>query len=248
MKIIEKKITHNRLFFYFLGIKLFSHKCPTNNLVVLIDNEGNKTINPKIPGLNVIFYGEYNIVKIHAPHTNFSNFNIVLYGKSKVEIMQSKNPTPIENTKIDSLYNSRTFIDEDFSCGGAHIVVDYGTKLTIGKDCMFSTSIAIRTTDGHVIYDNKNKKVISPKNVTIGNHVWIGADSKIMKGSVIPDGCIVGMNSTVTKAFTQKNSTIVGTPARVAKENISWIRDIYWIMKKNKTEAKMIEKLSKQIY
>lgn len=59
----------------------------------------------------------------------------------------------------------------------------------------------------------------------IGNHVWIAPNSKIMKGAVIADGCIVGSDTTVAKEFKQPNSLIVGRPARVVKSNVNWTRE-----------------------
>lgn len=96
----------------------------------------------------------------------------------------------------------------------------------VGEDCMFSREIEIRATDVHKIYDTKtNQRINFPKsNVTIGNKVWIGARVMVSKNSVIPDGCIVGACSFVSKAFDIKNSIIAGSPAKVIREDIRWER------------------------
>ena len=61
--------------------------------------------------------------------------------------------------------------------------------------------------------------------IYIGNHVWIGAWARLCKDVYIPDGCIIGMGSIVTKKFTKKNSIIAGNPAKVVKEDVNWVRE-----------------------
>jgi len=50
--------------------------------------------------------------------------------------------------------------------------------------------------------------------VTIGNRVFIGAESVILPGVTIGDDVVVGANSTVTHDI-PSNSVVVGSPARV---------------------------------
>lgn len=50
--------------------------------------------------------------------------------------------------------------------------------------------------------------------VTIGNNVFIGAESVVLPGVSIGDNVIVGANSTVTKSI-PANSVVVGSPARI---------------------------------
>jgi len=51
----------------------------------------------------------------------------------------------------------------------------YGSIL-IGDNCLFSNGITIRNDDGHHIFDKgTGKRINYPGNITIGNHVWVGA-------------------------------------------------------------------------
>ncbi len=91
---------------------------------------------------------------------------------------------------------------------------------------MFSNHIIVRTSDSHPIFDLvSGERLNKPDSVTIGNHVWVAPNVKIMKGSVIPDGCIIGSDTTTSKAFYEKNVLIVGRPAHIIKKNINWTRD-----------------------
>lgn len=100
------------------------------------------------------------------------------------------------------------------------------SKITIGNDCMFSNNIIIRTSDSHPIYDKNTRSRINPADpVTIGDHIWVAPNTKIMKGAKIPNGCIIGSDTTVSKEFKEENSLIVGRPARIVRENIEWTRE-----------------------
>lgn len=113
-----------------------------------------------------------------------------------------------DNTTIMGIY--MTCRDEDIS---------------IGNDCLFSRDIEIRSTDVHKIYDQDTKNRINiGKEVIIGNKVWIGAHAFISKGSVIPNGSVVGATSFVNKPFTEENTVLAGTPAKIVKRNIFWER------------------------
>ncbi len=95
-------------------------------------------------------------------------------------------------------------------------------EIEIGNHTMIAWQSIIMDTDQHAIYDNQQHIINQDKKITIGNNVWIGAKSFILKGSNIADGCIIGANTTITKPFITKNSIIAGNPAKILKENISW--------------------------
>lgn len=103
-------------------------------------------------------------------------------------------------------------------------VVEPNGKIVIGQDCMLSFGIDIRNSDSHSIIDIETQKRINPaKDVHIGNHVWIGHQVQILKGTSLENNSIVGSRSVVTKAF-QKNCAIAGTPAKVVKTGVTWDR------------------------
>ena len=246
MKIIDKNIKDGRLTVRFMGIKLFTHKLNRSgkkNIFVLIKQDGTKVYNPKIKGLTVRFRGGYNVVKLYEPITHaLNNVNLNLKNKDKIEIKQTKNV--IQSLSVQCFGHSKVFIDEDFSIGSGGFIADYGSKISIGKDCMFSANIIMQTSDSHIIYDGNSKKFIGTNDIVIGNHVWVGFGCKILKKSIIPDNCIVGMDSIVTKQFTDKNSVIVGCPAKVVKTNMFWDRKHYNEMKEEKAESVYLEKFN----
>ena len=102
-----------------------------------------------------------------------------------------------------------------------------GKSIIIGDGCMLSHNIAFRTTDSHTIIDVNGKRINPAKDIIIGKHVWIGVDCMFLKGSTIPDNCIVGAKSLVSASLdVRENSLIAGNPARMIKENINWCREL----------------------
>lgn len=102
------------------------------------------------------------------------------------------------------------------------------TRIEIGKDCMLSGNIVIRTTDGHSIINSRGERINLPKDIKIDNHVWIGMNCMILKGTHIVKGCIVGANSVVTHSFNDDYTMIAGNPAK----KISKIDDFDWNRRK----------------
>lgn len=99
------------------------------------------------------------------------------------------------------------------------------TRIKIGNRCMFSYGIDIMSSDGHPIFiKGKREKYNKSKNINIGNHVWIGMHTQILKGVTIPNNCVIGAGSLVNKPFNENNCIIVGHPARIIKRDIDWRR------------------------
>jgi len=96
-------------------------------------------------------------------------------------------------------------------------------QVTIGNDCLFSNCILLRPSDGHAIISTEDETVLNrPENITIGNHVWFGFQAIALKGAIIPDGCVVGLRSVVSKGNFEKNSVLAGQPARMIRKKIKW--------------------------
>lgn len=108
-------------------------------------------------------------------------------------------------------------------CGKVHMGIVEGTSLTIGNDCLFSSEIYITSTDSHSIIDlNTNSRINPSKNVTIGDHVWVGHRATIGKGVVVKSNIVVGGSTYVTKSIPETNVVVAGIPAKIVRRNIDW--------------------------
>lgn len=97
--------------------------------------------------------------------------------------------------------------------------ISFGENVVVSWDCL------IMDTDWHETINTVTKKVNEKeKPIIIGNNVWLCTRSLVLKGSVIPNGCIVGANAVVSKRFEQENVAIVGNPCVIAKENVTFYR------------------------
>jgi len=92
--------------------------------------------------------------------------------------------------------------------------------LSVGDNSVISWGCQLLDHDYHNI-EYAGRKIKKNK-IIIGNHVWVCSNAVLLKGSVIPDGCVVAANSVVTREFTQKSALIAGNPAKIIKENIKW--------------------------
>lgn len=108
------------------------------------------------------------------------------------------------------------------------LIIEMGESnsiVEIGEDCMFSYDIEIYCTDQHSIFDENNNILNIAQSVIIGNHVWAAKEVRIMKNTKVPDGCVIGQRSMVTRKFDKPNCVIAGNPAKIVKENIHWTKD-----------------------
>jgi len=196
-----------------------------NNNKLIIINKDISFTNCIKDGIEINFTGQNSIVIIHEP-INFQGCSVKAGNNSKVEIFSSK--FNISDLHISATKTSEVIIGENFSCYGCSIENqdEPNLKVMIGKDCLFSNGINIRVSDGHSIYQLNNSEIINkPKSgVTIGDHVWIGMNCTILKDVSIPSNSVVGACSLVTKTINQENVVIAGTPAKIIRENINWLR------------------------
>lgn len=122
--------------------------------------------------------------------------------------------------------HNRVLIGAYTTVGGSlDIECSEGTSLTIGRDCMFSHHIRIFTTDMHSIMDDNGNRLNLGENVIIGNHVWIGMSTMVLKGSQIPDGSVLGAGSVYAGKNNDNHCIYAGNPARKVKEGIKWTRE-----------------------
>ncbi|MGN8774104.1 acyltransferase [Candidatus Weimeria sp. HCP3S3_B5] len=115
---------------------------------------------------------------------------------------------------------------------GSHVEVNYNAKISIGKavikpnavivsnqeieignDVLISRYVIIYDSDFHKIKGPNGELKVHSKKTIIGNHVWIGIKSSVLKGAIVGDGAVVAVGSTVTGKV-KAGMTAMGYPAR----------------------------------
>lgn len=89
----------------------------------------------------------------------------------------------------------------------------------IGADTIIAWDVLVTDSDWHQVIGTER---ISP--VQIGDHVWIAHGVSILKGANIPDGCVVGAKSMVSRGHYSPHSLLAGVPAKMIKGNMEWTR------------------------
>lgn len=91
---------------------------------------------------------------------------------------------------------------------------------------MFSGEVVFWPTDGHQILDKERCRCLnkSKHGIIVGDHVWIGYRTLILKNVMIPNNCIVGAGAVVSRSFDEENIIIAGNPAKKVKSGINWDR------------------------
>lgn len=92
------------------------------------------------------------------------------------------------------------------------------TEVHIGKDTAIAEEVIIRDSDNHAIVGS-NRPMAAP--IHIGDHVWIGMRSMILKGVTIGNGAVVAAGSVVVEDV-PAHTLVAGVPATVRRDNVSW--------------------------
>lgn len=100
---------------------------------------------------------------------------------------------------------------------GDRTQIHAGDTVTIGSDTLISWDCCIMDRDYHKLMSETEKT--AP--VHIGNHVWIGARSMILKGVTIGDNAVVAAGAVVTKDV-PSGCIVGGNPAKILKDNVYW--------------------------
>ena len=96
-------------------------------------------------------------------------------------------------------------------------------EIRIGAGCLVSWDVLIIDSDFHKIYDESDERLNDDARIQIGDRVWIGCRALILKGVTLGNGCVVAANTTLTKPVLGDGSLIAGNPARIVREDITWI-------------------------
>lgn len=204
------------------GVKFLINKSVLFLSKFSIEKSNNlQIINGKVEKSTIHIQGKNNQLLIFG---EVHNSDIKVWGNNN-QIIISPKVTLNKSIIVLRGSNCKIEIGERTTFGGIYMVCmgEYNF-IKIGKECMFAEKIDLWATDSHPIYDDKNELINPSKPVIIGDKVWIGAKSAILKGVNIGDGAVIGMSSIVTKDVVPF-SLNVGNPLRCLKVNINWKRE-----------------------
>lgn len=154
----------------------------------------------------------------YGSHCNLNSY-ILFFGKGRLVFAGKAQFAKGVTLRCDNggmlRFGNNFRANQNFSCFS-------NTEVFLGDDILAGWNVHIRDSDGHEIVGVDGHITNSNKAINIGNHVWLASHCDVLKGSQIPDGCVVGWRSLVTKKFDEKNCIIAGVPAKVVRQNINW--------------------------
>lgn len=195
------------------------------NVILIVDKNGETKEVSEIQGIDIKFTGKNGKAIFGTPIAPFKNCKFEIGTNCTIKIETSKHI--IKNFQVRCLanYNS-VLIGENFNFNGGYFALDAESCLNIiiGDNCLFSSDIYFRVTDGHSIISLEDGETINEGgDIEVGDNVWLGRNTTVLKGSIIPKGCIVGANATVCGKFKEQNCIIAGLPAKIIKRNVKWV-------------------------
>lgn len=93
-------------------------------------------------------------------------------------------------------------------------------QITIGSGCAIAWGVTLMDSDQHeIVVDGRPKPCTEA--IQIGNGVWIGMGTTILKGVSIGDGAVIAAGSVVIRDI-PAHTLAGGCPAKVIRENVAW--------------------------
>lgn len=198
-----------------------------NNQIIIVENGFERTLGDKetISRLNISIAGSNNTIKLHKPYKFNNCFWDIDSQNVSIEIFEH---TEINNFNVRCKFGhqQQLTIGAYTTIAGANANLDENSGLILGKNCMLGGCIFFAPSDGHSILDKTSNTIINSIKhpILIGDNVWIGAYSIILKNTNIPNNTIIAASSVVSKSFTDENTIIGGNPAKIIKKNVIWNR------------------------
>ena len=128
------------------------------------------------------------------------------------------------NVKLASRATLQLHYDAKLSIGRAYInhnaSIIIGSDSVIGEGILISRDVKIFDSDFHKILDENGNQTNFPKPIIIGNHVWIGIGTIILRGSKIADDSVIAAGS-VVMGKVKTGTLAIGNPAR-SFSNVRW--------------------------
>ena len=147
-----------------------------------------------------------------------TNGRIVIRGPGRVDIGDDVNAWSHAETNVLITFarESRICIGAGTRLNGAGIQAR--TRVTIGRRCILGSTLLLDT-DHHPLDPARRHDPTAPvasAPITIGDNVWLGGQSAVLKGVTIGDNSVVAFRAVVASDV-PANVVVAGNPARIVR-------------------------------
>lgn len=108
-------------------------------------------------------------------------------------------------------------LGDNFAISSSSTISCY-KHIKFGKDIQFSWDCLVMDSDTHAIIDENGKRMNQDKEIIFEDRVWIGNGCMILKGTHVPNNCVIGARSVIVGCKCDDHTIIVGNPAKNIKK------------------------------
>jgi len=166
-----------------------------------------------------VYLGGKPIIKKHPGSRIILGRNITLLSDSEYNCAGINHPVILATLSNNAIIE----IKDGAGLSGTSVVSQ--SSIVIGEKVTIGVNVNIYDTDFHpvdsILRENQNEsglKNVNTSPIVLERNVWIGANSTILKGVVIGENAIVGVNSLVNKSI-ESNVLAAGVPTKIIRKN-----------------------------
>ncbi len=119
--------------------------------------------------------------------------------------------------------NGRIVFGNNFRISAESAIVAI-KEISFGNNVLLSWDILVMDNDFHKIIDQNSTQINIPKPIALGNDIWVGCRTTILKGVAIADNNVIAAGSLISKSITESGNVIGGNPPAIIKRQIRWQR------------------------
>ena len=144
------------------------------------------------------------VLKEKGAKVNIGNNCRFVSEPDNINLIGINRPCIISTHSVDAI------IEIGDNGGFSGTVIGCYLKITIGENFKGGANTFITDFDWH----QEDLRSGEPKEVRIGNNVWLGLNTIVLKGVTIGDNVLIGANSVVTKDI-PSNAIAAGNPCKI---------------------------------
>jgi acetyltransferase-like isoleucine patch superfamily enzyme len=118
--------------------------------------------------------------------------------------------------------SSASLGENSFAIGRLRLYSHEPARIVIGRDCLIGSDTLCMTSDMHsIVTVETGTRINPPGDILIADHVWLGAECVILKGTTIGRGSMIAIRS-VVMGEVPEHVLMAGYPARLVKSGVTW--------------------------